>query len=328
MNAPLLAEVREIRERMGARVRRTPLWEWQGRRLAESMGTAGQVLLKLELFQFAGSFKVRGALSNMFDMSDAEKARGVTAVSAGNHAMAVGYAAQTLGVSAKVVMPTTANPARVAGCKAFGAEVVQVEGLHNLFDAVKQIEQQEGRTFVHPFDGPKTVRGSATLGLELGEDAADLDAVIVPIGGGGLMAGVAWAIKQLQPNCRVIGVEPEGAALMHRSFESGKPEKLDEMNTIADSLGAPFTAQYSLDLCRRHVDELVLVNDDQLCAAMELLFSEAKLVTEPAGAASTAALVGPLAESLRGRRVAAVVCGSNIDAAGFCEYLSRASAPV
>jgi len=320
--APSLAEIRDARERLSPWIRRTPVWQCQGPRLTEALGPKTEVFLKLELFQFAGSFKVRGALCVMLALPDAALKRGVTAVSAGNHAMAVGYAAKVLGTTAKVVMPKNANPARVAGCKAFGAEVELVEGVHRAFERVHEIEAQEGRSFVHPFEGPLTALGTATLGHELCEQVPNLDAVIIPIGGGGLCAGVATAVKRLQPKCEVFGVEPEGADTMHRSFASGKPEAIDGVRTIADSLGAPYAAPYSFALCRRYVDRLALVDDDALRRAMAFLFHEAKLAVEPAGAAATAALMGPLREQLRGKRVALIVCGTNIDVATFTAYLT------
>jgi threonine dehydratase len=258
----------------------------------------------------------------MLDLPPDALARGVTAVSAGNHAMAVGYAARALGTTAKVVMPRTASPARIEGSRAYGAEVVLVEDVHAAFAKVKEIEAQEGRTFIHPFEGPLTALGTATLGLELLAQAPDLDAVIVPIGGGGLCAGVAAAVKQASPRTLVFGVEPEGADSMHRSFRAGKPESIDKVRTIADSLGAPYAAPYSFALCKRFVDDLALVTDDQLRAAMGLLFRSAKLAVEPAGAAATAALCGPLRERLAGKKVGVIVCGANIDAATFAKHLT------
>jgi threonine dehydratase len=318
--APTLPEVRAARARLGDLVVETPVWRWQGDEVERATGT--QPILKLELFQRSGSFKPRGALCNMLALSPQALARGVTAVSAGNHAMAVGYAARALGTTAKVVMPRSASPARVEGSRAYGAEVVLVDDVHAAFARVKQIEAEEGRTFVHPFEGPLTALGTATLGLELCAQAGPLDAVVVPIGGGGLCAGVASAVKQISPGTRVFGVEPAGADTMHRSFRSGKPEGIDKVQTIADSLGAPHAAPYSFALCRRYVDELVLVDDDQLRAAVRLLFRGAKLAVEPAGAASTAALCGPLREKLSGKRVALIVCGANIDAQGFAALLT------
>ncbi len=174
---------------------------------------------------------------------------------------------------------------------------------------------------VHPFEGPLTALGTATLGLEFATQAAEMDAVIIPIGGGGLAAGMAAAIKQLRPQCRVYGVEPEGADSMRRSFVAGSVQAIEQVRTIADSLGAPMALPYSFDLCRRYVDEIVLVSDAQMRAAMRLLFLGMKLAVEPAGAAATAALCGPLLDTLRGQRVGLIVCGSNIDAATFTRLI-------
>ena len=271
------------------------------------------------MLQRTGTFKARGALLNALALDAGARRRGVTAVSAGNHAIAVAFAAQRIGTSAKVVMMRTANPFRVAQVRAYGAELVQVPDVHTAFETVSAIERDEGRTFIHPFEGRTTVLGSATLGLELARQAPGLNAVIVPIGGGGLCAGVATAIKAMEPDCRVIGVEPEGADTMHRSFAAGAPQSIEKVTTIADSLGAPHAAPYSFELCRKHVDELVMIDDDAMRRAMGTLFQETKLAVEPAGAAATAALLGPLAEPLRSKRVAAIVCGANIDARTFFE---------
>src|SRR5712675_502148 len=276
--APTVEQIRAARERLRELVAETPLWRWRGDAIDQAAGRGTQVLLKLELFQHAGSFKPRGALCAMMDLAPDALRRGVTAVSAGNHAMAVGYAARALGTSAKVVMPRTANPARVQGCREYGAQVELVDDVHRAFTRVREIEEREGRAFIHPFEGPLIALGTATLGMEICQQAGELDAVIVPIGGGGLCAGVASA----------------GADSMHRSFASGKPESIDVVRTIADSLGAPHAAPYSFALCRRYVDRLVKVDDDALRSAMALLFRSAKLAVEPAGAAATAALCGPL----------------------------------
>ncbi len=317
MQFPTLAEIETTRRLIDPFVVETPVWRWQNRHLTDLLGRNTEVWLKLELFQHTGTFKPRGAIRVMLELDDAALARGVTAVSAGNHAIAVGYAAQQLGSTAKVVMPKTANPARMALCRAYGAEVVLVDNVHQAFERVRQIEAEEGRTTVHPFEGPLTALGTATVGLELCRQVGGLDAVLVPIGGGGLCAGIAAAVKLLQPRCQVIGVEPEGADTMHRSFASGRPEAIDKVRSIADSLGAPYAEPYSFGLCQRFVDELVLVSDDELRRAMGLIYQGVKLAVEPAGAAATAALVGPLREKLAGRRVGLIVCGSNIDPATF-----------
>ena len=328
--APTLDEVRAARERLGDLVLRTPSWRWRSDAARRAFAEGTDVVLKLELFQHGGSFKPRGALTVMLSLPPDALERGVTALSAGNHAIAVAYAARVLGTSARVVIPRTANPARVARCRAYGGDVVLVEDVHEAFARVREIEATEGRAFVHPFEGPLTALGTATLGLELCEQAAaldaPLDAVVVPIGGGGLCAGVAAAVKQAIPACAVYGVEPEGADTMYRSFRSGQPESLERVRTIADSLGAPHAAPYSFALCRRFVDEVVLVDDDAICRAMALLFADMKLACEPAGATATAALRGPLRDRLAGKRVGVIVCGSNIDSGTFHQHLSRGEA--
>jgi threonine dehydratase len=320
---PTLDSIRAARERLGDLVVTTPVIEWRDPAVARLLGDT-RPHLKLELFQRAGTFKPRGALNVMLSLERDALDRGVTAVSAGNHAMAVGYAASVLDSSAKVVMPDNANPARIAGCEAYGAQVVLVPNVHAAFQEVKRIEREEGRTFVHPFEGPLTATGAATLGVELLEQVRDLDAVIIPIGGGGLCAGVATAIKLARPECQVFGVEPEGADTMHRSFAAGEPQAIDHVRTIADSLGAPHAAPYTFGLCRQFVDELCKVSDDQIKAGMKLLMEHAKLAVEPAGAAATAALCGPLRQKLAGKSVGIIVCGTNIDAATCSRYVAEA----
>jgi threonine dehydratase len=203
---------------------------------------------------------------------------------------------------------------------------VLVDDVHAAFREVARIEAEEGRYVVHPFEGPVTALGTATLGLELCEQAPGLDAVIVPIGGGGLCAGMAAAIKQLSPGTAVYGVEPTGADSMHESFAAGRPMGIEAVRTIADSLGAPHAAPYSFALCRRFVDDLVLVDDDMLRGAMALLLQEVKIAVEPAGAAATAALLGPLRERLAGKRVGVVVCGANVAPAAFAEHVTAGQA--
>jgi len=212
----------------------------------------------------------------------------------------------------------------VAGCRAYGAEAILVDNVHQAFAETERIEREEGRAFIHPFEGWGAAVGTATVGLELCGDVPGLEAVIIPIGGGGLAAGISTAVKLLVPGCEVFGVEPEGADTMHRSRAAGSPQKIDAVKTIADSLGAPHAAPYSFDLCQRHVDELVMIDDDAMRRAMALLAREMKLMTEPAGAAATAALLGPLAGRLRGKRVGLIVCGANIDPASFERLVSGA----
>lgn len=318
---PDISDIQAARERLGDRVRETPVWPWQGDAIARAAGADAQVFLKLELFQYTGTFKARGALLNALALDADARARGVTAVSAGNHAIAVAFAARSVGTSAKVVMPKSANPARVALCRTYGADVLLMDDVYAAFAEVERIRKDEGRTFIHPFEGETTVLGTATLGHELCTQVDSLDAVIVPIGGGGLIAGIACAVKQLQPDCKVFGVEPEGADSMSRSFTAGSPQKLEHVATIADSLAAPYALPYSFGVAKRFVDEIVTIPDDAMRRAMGLLFADMKLAVEPAGAAATAALCGPLRDRLAGRRVGVIVCGTNIDAATFARQM-------
>ena len=321
-----LAEIGETRAMIAPHVVVTPVHDWQGREIEALLPRGTRVNLKLELFQKSGTFKARGAVSKVLRLSPEELERGITAVSAGNHAIAAAYAAATVGTTAKVVMMGSANPARVAACRALGAEVVTAPGGRTAFEMVEAIARDEGRSFIHPFEGPHTALGTATLGAEWLEQVPDLDAVIIAIGGGGLCGGASAAIKLLKPDCLVFGVEPTGSDTMTRSFAQGSPIDHADVLTIADSLAPPFALPYSFGLCRANVDDIVLVDDDQLRAAMALLFREMKLAVEPAAAAATAALVGPLRERLAGKKVGVLVCGSNIDFDTFERHIRQAPA--
>ncbi len=212
-----------------------------------------------------------------------------------------------------VVMISAANPARIDACRQFGAEVILVDSVHDAFGVAERIQNEEGRFLVHPFEGRPVATGTGMVGLEIHEQCSNFDAIVVSVGGGGLIGGISNALKQLRPDCEVYGVEPTGADSMHRSFEAGEPQAIESVTTIADSLGAPFALPYSFALCRQNVDQLVAVNDEQIRRAMGVLFQAMKFAVEPACAASTAALLGPLKESLLGRKVVLVMCGSNID---------------
>ncbi len=315
---PKIDAVRVLHERLQEWLIRTPVLRC--RSLENYVGEVVEIHAKLEFLQRTGTFKPRGALSVMLGLDSQQKEAGVTAVSAGNHAIATAFAARAVGTSAKVVMIMNANPLRVERCRDFGAEVVLADDVHSAFDVAEEIQNKEGRFFVHPFEGSDVVLGTATVGLEICEQVPDLDAVIVPIGGGGLCAGISSAVKQLKPRCEVIGVEPVGADSMSRSFASGKPESIEKVATIADSLGAPFALPISYELCKENVDELVLVSDDELKETMGLLFRELKIAVEPACAASTAALLGPLSGRFSGKKVVTIMCGSNIDWQTFARH--------
>lgn len=310
--SPTLQDMEDVAAELAGRVLETPLVRRPGRVFQEILGPDAQVFLKLELLQVTGSFKPRGALAVIDGLESDACARGVTAISAGNHAAAVAYAAWASGLSAKVVMYETADPLRIALARSFGATVVLAPPGPEAFAVAEAIALDEGRTLIHPFEGPRTILGASTIGLEIARQAQDLDAVVVPVGGGGLCAGVALAIKAATTACEVLAVEPRGAAAMHASLAAGSPQRLSKVKTIADSLAPPFVGDLCFEVCRRHVDDIALVDDHELRNAMRLLCEETKLVTEPAGAAATAAILGPYRERLAGKRVAVIVCGGNI----------------
>jgi threonine dehydratase len=309
----------ETQRRLAQHLTVTPTLAWRTDALAARVPDA-RVTLKLELFQQTGTFKPRGALTVMEAMTPEARQLGVTAVSAGNHAIAAAFAAQRLGLSAKVVMPQAAPQNRIDAARACGAQVLIEPDAASAFARARALQDEEGRTFVHPFEGPLTALGAGTLGVELHQQVPDLDAVIIAIGGGGLCGGVASALRLLKPGIAIFGVEPAGADTMRQSLLAGEPVTRP-VKTIADSLAPPFALPYSFGLCRRALDDIVTVEDEAMVEAMRLLFNDVKLAVEPAGAAATAALLGPLRERLRDAHVGVIVCGSNIAASRFFELI-------
>jgi threonine dehydratase len=302
-------DVDAARERIRRHVHETPLLS------ATQVGNrAGgiRLTLKCESFQRTGSFKVRGALNAMMQLSDAERAKGVVTMSAGNHAQALAWAATTVGSECVAVMPAHASATKVAATKGYGGKVELVEG--EMISAFRRAEQiaSEGRVMVHPFADPRVAAGQGTVALEILEQSKDLDAVIVPIGGGGLIAGVATAIKAVRPNVRVVGVEPEGAPTMRTGLDAGSPRTIT-VNTVADGLAGPIVGQMNLDIVKRHVDDVVLVSDDEILAAMRELFTYAKLMVEPSAAAGVAGLLSGKIKLDPGSRVIAIITGGNVD---------------
>lgn len=320
------SELERVRSSIAPYIIETPSRRWDDGSLAARLGAGTVVEVKLELFQRTGTFKARGAINTLLSLDAAERARGVTAVSAGNHAVATAWAAQQLGVHAKILMPQGANPYRLALARSFGAEIVVAPSHHAMFEMVKAFQQDEGRYFVHPFEGPLPVQGSASAGLEFAEQVDPVDVMILPVGGGGLCAGFAAALRHRWPAVTVYGVEPVGANAMYRSFRSGKPETLDAMSSIADSLSPPRAEPWTFSACRDLVEDIVLVDDPMLRDAMLEIFYGLKLAVEPAGAAATAALLGPLRERCEGKRVGIIVCGANMDAEGYCRHITQALA--
>jgi threonine dehydratase len=276
--------------------------------------------VKLELFQQAGSFKARGALLGIRRLTSAQRAAGVVAASGGNHALAVSWAAQAAGVDALITMPKATDPARVTGCQALGATVTLHEDMASAFAAMNAAAEV-GRAMMHPFEAEHMILGSAGCGYEYVQQAPQIDTYVIPIGGGGMISGMACAIKQMRPDARVIGVEPFGADSMSQSFAAGKAVRIDKVATIADSLGAPLAMPMTYSVARAHVDEIVKIEDREMLAAMDLYQQNLRITAEPACAASLAAILGPLKDQLAGRQVGIIACGSNISLARYAALM-------
>ena len=284
-----------------------------------------EIYLKLECFQHSGTFKARGALSVTKQILKDKKKFGITAASAGNHAIAAAWAAKVEKLSAKVVMQTSANPFRISLAKTYGAEIIMKEGGIATFAEADRLVREENRTFIHPFDGVDTTLGAAGVGLELIEDYSDLEAVVVAVGGGGLISGVAAAVKLKNNKCKIYGVEPIGANSMAQSVKIGKPVTLNSVDTIADSLAPPMALPFSYSLCKKFVDEFVTVTENQICAGLSLLQEEGKLAVEPAAGAVLAGAIWPLRKKLAGKKIGLVICGANIDAQTYERFLRQGS---
>lgn len=320
---PTIADIRATAGRIAPHVLRTPVMPWLGPTAARLLGPSAEVHMKLELFQATGTFKARGAITTALRLAEGGPPRGLTAASAGNHAVATAWAARRLGVPAKVVMVKTANPFRVSLAEAEGATVIKADDAVAAFAEVERIKTSEGYAAVHPFEGHAVACGTGTLGAEFLEQVPNLEAVIVAIGGGGLAGGLSHAIKLINPRCLVLGVEPAGADAMSRSIKAGKPVTLERVDTIADSLAPPMALPYAFGLCRANLDDIVTLDDDRICAGLALMQQEAKLAVEPAAGATAAALFGPYRERLKGKRVGLIVCGANIDGETYARHLTR-----
>jgi threonine dehydratase len=304
-----IRDIREAQRRLEGRVHRTPVLG--SRTLSERTGAA--TLLKVEAFQRTGSFKVRGVLNRLYHLSDGERERGLVTVSAGNHAQAVAYGAGLEGVRAVVVMPEHASPAKVEACRGYGAEIVLHGDVFAAFARMEELREQHGYTLVHPFDDVHIIAGQGTVGAEVCEDIPDVDLVVVPVGGGGLLSGVATAVRSLRPRARIIGVEPAGAPAVRRALDAGEPVLLERVDTIADGLGAPVTGPNVLEHVRALVDDVVTVDDASIADALRFLLERCKLLVEPAGAAGVAALLAGTVRAPVGAHVAVILSGGNID---------------
>lgn len=282
-----------------------------------------QLYLKTENLQITGSFKVRGAYYKMTRLSKEEKERGVIACSAGNHAQGVALAAQKNGIKAVICLPDGAPISKVEATKSYGAEVCLVEGVYDdAYNKALELRDEKGYTFIHPFNDEDVIAGQGTIALELIEQLPDLDAVIVPIGGGGLISGIAYTIKTVNPRVKVYGVQATGAPSMKNSIEHGGMEELGSVSTIADGIAVKKPGELTYALCNQYVDEIVTVSDDEISAAILALMEQHKLVTEGAGAvAVAAAMFGKV--DIAGKKAVCVLSGGNIDVTILSRVIKR-----
>jgi threonine dehydratase len=315
-----LSEVERARTITAPHLHRTPMLT--SRTLGERLGATAY--LKAESFQRTGSFKPRGALFAVASLTPEQRAKGIVTMSAGNAAAAIAYAAAAQGVQVTVVMPQTAPQMKVDATRGYGAEVRFAPDMTALRALVGQIQDQTGAYFLHPYDDEAIITGHASLGLEILDDVPEANVIVVGVGGGGLISGVAVAVAAKRKGVRVIGVEPEGAAAVRIALDAGKPVPLDSLNTIADGLAAPIAGTNCLDICRRLVDDVVVIPDAVIAQGMRFLAERAKLVSEPAGAAATGALLAGRIPVHRGDRVVAIISGGNVDRARFAELLVHA----
>ncbi|MEO5814207.1 MAG: threonine/serine dehydratase [Gemmatimonadaceae bacterium] len=315
-----LQDIRGAHARISGTVHRTPVF---GSRSLASLAGVTRLDLKCESLQKTGSFKARGALNKLSQLSAGEHARGVVTVSAGNHAQALAWAAQQRGVRCTVCMPAAAVQSKVDASRGYGAEVVLHGTSMDAFQKAHDLASSEGFVFVHPFDDDHIIQGTGTVGVELLEQTEVPDIVVVPVGGGGLIAGVAVAIKESSPATRVIGVEPTAATVMRQSVDAGKALRVMPELTIADGLSAPMAGERNFEIVQRYVDDIVLVTDEEIMYAMQMLLSRCKLLAEGAGAAATAALLAGRIPVKATDKVVALVSGGNVDLARLGEILVR-----
>ena len=283
-----------------------------------------EIYLKTENLQVTGSFKVRGAYFKISRLSDEEKKRGVIACSAGNHAQGVALAATRSGIKSIICLPDGATISKVEATKRFGAEVCMVKGVYDdAYNKAIELRDEKGYCFIHPFDDPDVIAGQGTVGLEIMEQLPDADAVIVPIGGGGLISGVAYTIKQINPDCKVYGVQAQGAPSMERSVNDGKIETLPRVQTIADGIAVKTPGDITYEMVNQYVDGIYTVSDDEIALAILTLLEQQKLIAEGAGAVPVAAVLAGKIPDIKGKKVCCLVSGGNIDVTILSRVIER-----
>lgn len=305
-----IADVLAARKLISDEVRHSPVFT--STRIGDQIGA--KLWLKAESFQKTGSFKVRGALNRLRNMSAEELSRGVVTVSAGNHAQGLAWAAQRVGTKCTVVMTAKASQSKIIATRGYGAEVILVDGpIHEAFETVARLEREQGLVNVHGFDDPWIIAGQGTVGLEVLDQVPNVDVIVCPIGGGGLISGISIAVKSATRPIRVYGVEPEGASAMRQSWDRGEAIQLESVHTIADGLAPPMAGKITYQLTRKYVDDIVVLNDDQIIDGLKAVMTNAKLYVEPSGAAATAALLAGKIPLSEGETVVSIVSGGNFD---------------
>ena len=311
-----IADIRLAQERIKPYVKRTPLE--RSETLSRILGT--NVFVKYELFQHTGSFKPRGAFNKLLSLTPEEQSRGVVAVSGGNHAQAVAYAANTLGIDAVIAMPENTPANYLDATRGYGASVVLEANIAAAFDRAAEYEAQ-GRVFVHPFDDPLVIAGQGTVGLEIMEDLPDATDIIASIGGGGMATGVAVAAKSVKPEVRAWGVETVGADAMSQAIAAGEPVTLPAITSIAKTLGAPYVTQLTLDLVRRYLESVTVVPDAEAVESIVLIAERLKVLTEPAASCTLAAARRLRKNFGADSNLVLVLCGGNLSVSDLCGYL-------
>jgi len=312
-----LADAQRARTAIAGHILRTPLVSSHS--LGERIGA--EAYLKLENLQRTGSFKVRGAVNAMSRLSAEARRAGVVTMSAGNAAQAIAYAGRAQGVHVTVVMPEGAPRTKIEATRGYGGEIRFAPEMTKLLPMVQELQAQ-GLHFLHPFDDDDVIAGHASLGMEIVEDVPEVDLVVVPVGGGGLISGVALAAKALRPSARIIGVEPEGAQGVRKALDAGHVVRLDALKTVADGLAAPFAGERNLQIIKRDVDDVVVISDEAIIDGLQFLVARARVVAEPAGAAAVGALLDGAVRPKPGERVVAIVSGGNIDLERLAGFLA------
>ena len=292
------------------------------RTLGERIGA--EAYLKAELFQRTGSFKPRGAVFAISSLAPEQRSKGIVTMSAGNAAAAIAYAARAVGARVTVAMPESAPQLKVDATRGYGATIEFAKEMTALRGLVAKLQEESGAYFLHPYDDDAMISGHGSVGLEILEDVPEADLIVVGIGGGGLISGVAVAAAARRKGIRIVGVEPEGAPTMRAALDAGKPVPLTATKTIADGLAGPIAGTRGFDIVSRLVDDVVLVSEEEIKEGMRFLAERAKLVAEPAGAAATGALIAGKVKVRRGERVVSIVSGGNVDRARFAEFIAPA----